>query len=125
MNSAREPVLEPILEPILEIEELAKSFGGLRALQDITFVIGRDEIVGLIGPNGAGKTTLFNCVAGVEKPTTGTISFTPDEDRLNIGGKKPEYVTSVGIARTSSPPAARTSTGPTSRISSWVLAGGI
>jgi branched-chain amino acid transport system ATP-binding protein len=94
------PNQESAREPILKIEDLSKSFGGLRALQDITFHIDQGEIVGLIGPNGAGKTTLFNCVAGVEKPTSGTISFTPEKESLNIGGRKPEYVTAVGIART-------------------------
>ena len=58
---------------LLEIQHLYKSFGGLQALRDITFTIEKNAIVGLIGPNGAGKTTLFNCVAGIEKPTTGQI----------------------------------------------------
>jgi branched-chain amino acid transport system ATP-binding protein len=86
--------------PILEIKKLYKSFGGLEALKDITFNIDRDEIIGLIGPNGAGKTTLFNCVAGIEKPTGGQIIFTDEERTISIGGKKPEVVTGLGIART-------------------------
>ena len=85
---------------ILEIKKLFKSFGGLEALKNITFNIGRDEILGLIGPNGAGKTTLFNCVAGIEKPTGGQIVFTNGGGTISIGGKKPEAVTSLGIART-------------------------
>jgi branched-chain amino acid transport system ATP-binding protein len=85
---------------LLEIKSLYKSFGGLEALKDITFSIDRGEIVGLIGPNGAGKTTLFNCVAGIEKPTGGQIIFTNGGHTLPIGGKKPEAVTSLGIART-------------------------
>ena len=85
---------------ILVIEKLYKSFGGLEALKDISFSIGRDDIIGLIGPNGAGKTTLFNCVAGIEKPTEGKIIFTSDDSAISIGGKKPEAVTSLGIART-------------------------
>jgi branched-chain amino acid transport system ATP-binding protein len=86
--------------PILEIKKLYKSFGGLEALKDISFNIDRDEIIGLIGPNGAGKTTLFNCVAGIEKPTGGQIMFTRQDSAISIGGKKPETVTSLGIART-------------------------
>ena len=88
------------MTPILEIKILFKSFGGLEALKNITFDIKRGEIIGLIGPNGAGKTTLFNCVAGIEKPTGGQIIFTNGGRTISIGGKKPEAVTGLGIART-------------------------
>jgi branched-chain amino acid transport system ATP-binding protein len=86
--------------PILEIKKLYKSFGGLEALKDITFNIDRGKIIGLIGPNGAGKTTLFNCVAGIEKPTGGHIILSDQGRTISIGGKKPEAVTGLGIART-------------------------
>ena len=86
--------------PILEIKKLYKSFGGLEALKDITFNIDRGKIIGLIGPNGAGKTTLFNCVAGIEKPTAGHIILSDEGRTISIGGKKPEAVTGLGIART-------------------------
>ena len=88
------------MTPILQIQELSKNFGGLRALQDISFEIRRNEIIGLIGPNGAGKTTLFNCVAGIEKPSAGKLLFTTNGKPVSIGGKKPEKVTALGIART-------------------------
>jgi len=88
------------MTPILEIQTLSKNFGGLRALQDISFEIRQNEIIGLIGPNGAGKTTLFNCVAGIEKPTSGKLLFTSNGNPVSIGGKKPEKVTALGIART-------------------------
>jgi branched-chain amino acid transport system ATP-binding protein len=88
------------MTPILEIKKLFKSFGGLEALKDINFNIDQGEIIGLIGPNGAGKTTLFNCVAGIEKPTGGQIVFTNGGHTVSIGGKKPETVTTLGIART-------------------------
>ena len=88
------------MTPILEIKKLYKSFGGLEALKDISFNIDRDEIIGLIGPNGAGKTTLFNCVAGIENPTAGRIILTRGDRTISIGGKKPEAVTGLGIART-------------------------
>ena len=88
------------MTPILEIKKLYKSFGGLEALKDISFNINHGAIIGLIGPNGAGKTTLFNCVAGIEKPTGGQIIFNNDGNTISIGGKKPETVTALGIART-------------------------
>ena len=88
------------MTPILQIQELSKNFGGLRALQDISFEIHSNEIIGLIGPNGAGKTTLFNCVAGIERPSAGRILFKGDGKPVSIGGKKPEKVTALGIART-------------------------
>jgi branched-chain amino acid transport system ATP-binding protein len=88
------------MTPILEIKSLYKSFGGLEALKDISFEIDEGAIIGLIGPNGAGKTTLFNCVAGIEKPTAGKIMFSRQDSAISIGGKKPETVTSLGIART-------------------------
>ncbi len=58
-----------------EVENLTKSFGGLIAVKEVSFQVGRDEIVGLIGPNGAGKTTLIRCILGILKPDSGKVSF--------------------------------------------------
>lgn len=88
------------MTPILQIQNLTKHFGGLKALQEISFDIHGNEIIGLIGPNGAGKTTLFNCVAGIEKPSSGKIILAAGDRPVSIEGKKPEKITSLGIART-------------------------
>ena len=61
--------------PFLEVSGITKSFGGLKAVSDVTFRMNRDEIIGLIGPNGAGKTTLLRLITGFLKPDTGSISF--------------------------------------------------
>jgi branched-chain amino acid transport system ATP-binding protein len=58
-----------------EVEDLSKRFGGLVAVDNVSFEVGRDEIVGLIGPNGAGKTTLVRCILGILKPDTGKVRF--------------------------------------------------
>jgi len=79
-----------------EVQKLAISFGGLTALQDISFEVNHGEIYAIIGPNGAGKTTLFNCVNGIYKPDEGEIRF---KDRP-IDGLKPDHVARLGIART-------------------------
>ncbi len=62
-------------EPLLAVEHLTMRFGGLVAVDDLSFVVGRGDITALIGPNGAGKTTVFNCVTGFYKPTSGRLAF--------------------------------------------------
>jgi len=79
-----------------EVKDLSISFGGLKALDSISFEIEKGEIYAIIGPNGAGKTTLFNCINGIYKPDRGEILF---KDR-NIRGKKPDHIARLGIART-------------------------
>ena len=59
----------------LEVDGITKSFGGLKAISDVSFKMRRDEIIGLIGPNGAGKTTLLRLITGLLKPDTGKITF--------------------------------------------------
>jgi branched-chain amino acid transport system ATP-binding protein len=59
----------------LEVDGIAKSFGGLMAVSDVSFTMKRDEIIGLIGPNGAGKTTLLRLITGLLKPDFGDVRF--------------------------------------------------
>jgi len=63
------------MSPIVSVEHLSKSFGGLRAVHDVTFSVDPGEVLGIIGPNGAGKTTLFNSMAGLFPPTSGTVHY--------------------------------------------------
>ena len=82
--------------PILDIRHLCVDFGGLRAVDDFTLLIGRTEIAGLIGPNGAGKTTVFNLLTNVYKPTQGRILLNGQDTR----GKSMHELNRLGIART-------------------------
>jgi branched-chain amino acid transport system ATP-binding protein len=83
-------------EPLLETKDLTVKFGGLTALDGVTFSIKRGEILGLIGPNGAGKTTCFNAITGVYRPTSGSVTF----DGSPLGRIKRYQITRRGIART-------------------------
>jgi len=82
--------------PLLEARGVAKQFGGLAALADISLTVRRGEIYGLIGPNGAGKTTLFNCLTGLYQPTAGTFRLNGE----SLAGLKPYAVAQRGVART-------------------------
>lgn len=81
---------------ILQAVDVSKSFGGIQAVKNVSFELKEGEILGLIGPNGAGKTTLFNVIAGVYKPTSGSIVF----DGKNIAGLRPHQICHLGISRT-------------------------
>ena len=83
-------------ESLLEIRNLGKSFGGLRATNDISFTMGRHEIIGLIGPNGAGKTTLIRLIMGILRPDLGSIHF----NGTDISGRKTWDIVNMGIAAT-------------------------
>ena len=83
-------------ETLLEATDLTVKFGGLTALDAVSFSINRGEILGLIGPNGAGKTTCFNAITGVYRPSAGTVVF----DGAPLGRLKRHQITRRGIART-------------------------
>lgn len=82
--------------PVLECLHLGIDFGGLHAVEDFNFTIGKTEIAGLIGPNGAGKTTVFNLLTKVYQPTRGTIML----NGMDTSGKTTVQVNKMGIART-------------------------
>jgi len=81
---------------LLSVDAVTKRFGGLTAVNDVSFTVEPGEIRGLIGPNGAGKTTLFNLITGIYPPTTGTVTF----DDATLTGVRPHRVVERGIART-------------------------
>ncbi|MEW6137281.1 MAG: ABC transporter ATP-binding protein [Thermodesulfobacteriota bacterium] len=81
---------------LLSVKDMEISFGGLRALNRVSFDVEEGCIFSIIGPNGAGKTTIFNCITGIYRPTGGTILFKGQE----MVGKRPHQAARMGIART-------------------------
>jgi branched-chain amino acid transport system ATP-binding protein len=81
---------------LLDIDKLSVRFGGLLAVDDVSFAVGQNEIVGLIGPNGAGKTTIFNTLCGMLQPSSGGATF----DGSAMTGLAPDHVARLGVART-------------------------
>ncbi|MBA4349401.1 MAG: ABC transporter ATP-binding protein [Thermodesulfovibrio sp.] len=81
---------------VLETNRLTRHFGGIKAIEDVSFKAKDRSIVSIIGPNGAGKTTLFNCFTGITKPTKGSIRFMNKE----ISGLQPHEIANLGISRT-------------------------
>jgi branched-chain amino acid transport system ATP-binding protein len=90
------PVPSEDIAPSVVVDSVSVSFGGLHALQDVSFSVSRGEIVGLIGPNGAGKTTAFNVICGFVKPTAGKVSFPAARKQ----GLRPNQLARAGVART-------------------------
>ncbi len=82
--------------PLLDIRNVSRHFGGLKAVDGVSFRVHQGEIVGLIGPNGAGKTTLFNLISGFLKPTGGEIYFRGHA----VHGKRPNEIARLGVGRT-------------------------
>ena len=97
--SQSDPTAAPVARqgaPLLRVDNLGIRFGGIQALQNVSFSVGRGTICGFIGPNGAGKTTLFNCLSRIYEPHEGSITF----DERNLQQLRPHKVAGLGIART-------------------------
>ncbi|MFZ1956750.1 MAG: ATP-binding cassette domain-containing protein, partial [Desulfobacterales bacterium] len=83
-------------KPILEVREVTKTFGGIIALNRVSFDVGEGEILGIIGPNGSGKTTVVNCITGFVKASSGRILFRGRD----ITGMRPHRIADMGVTRT-------------------------
>lgn len=81
---------------VLEVRDVAKSFGGVHAVQGVSFDVHEGEILGIIGPNGSGKSTLFNCILGQLTPTRGEVKI----DGKSVTGLRPSELNRLGISRT-------------------------
>ena len=81
---------------LLEVKNITKSFGGLVAVNDLSFSLDKGHIMGLIGPNGAGKTTAFNMISGFYQPDEGSVHFNGD----NVTGLRPDQICKLGLTRT-------------------------
>jgi branched-chain amino acid transport system ATP-binding protein len=86
----------PTGDAILETQYLTKIFGGLTAVDGVSFRVPERSIVSIIGPNGAGKTTFFNMLTGLYRPSLGNVIF----DGKNVTTKRPDQITALGVART-------------------------
>ena len=82
--------------PFLEVKEITKTFGGIIALNNVSFNVNKGEILGIIGPNGSGKTTIVNCITGFVKVSSGKVRF----QGKNITGKAPHKIADIGVTRT-------------------------
>ncbi|MBW2513192.1 MAG: ABC transporter ATP-binding protein [Deltaproteobacteria bacterium] len=83
-------------KPMLQVKEITKAFGGIIALNRVSFDVNKGDILGIIGPNGSGKTTIVNCVTGFIKVSSGSIWFNGQK----ITGKPPHKIADIGITRT-------------------------
>ena len=88
--------ISPNGQPLLEVRNVTLRFGGVTALQGVTFDVNNNELFAIIGPNGAGKTSIFNCLNAVYRPQEGSIRFQGQD----LIGKRPPVTAAMGIART-------------------------
>jgi branched-chain amino acid transport system ATP-binding protein len=89
-----------VSEPILSIRDVRIRFGGVAALDGVTFDVEAGQVVGVIGPNGAGKTTLFDCISGFRVPNSGTIVLEGRDGPVELTGRPPWERTGLGVGRT-------------------------
>ena len=83
-------------DPVLKVDNLRKEFGGLVAVKDVSFTVGKGEFVGLIGPNGCGKSTTFNCISGLLEQTSGSIEMFGND----VSYLRPDQIQNLGMTRT-------------------------
>ena len=84
------------MAPLLDVDNIHKSFGGVKTLTAVTFSLSRGQVLGLIGPNGAGKTTVFNIISGIYRADQGTVLL----DGKAITNRAPVAIAKAGVART-------------------------
>ena len=84
------------MSPVLEVRDIKKSFGGIHAVDGVSFDVNEGEILGIIGPNGSGKSTLFNCILGQLQPTAGEVRL----DGRAVTGMRPCDLNRLGVSRT-------------------------
>ena len=96
MGAARTKSLHNMSSTILGVEHLTRRFGGLVAVNDISFDVKKGEVLSIVGPNGAGKTTLFNLITGIDRADAGSVMF----DGQNVTGFAPQRLAKMGIGRT-------------------------
>jgi len=96
MSAVRADGRPPQGQRLLDVSDVTLRFGGVTALQDVTFDVNDNELFAIIGPNGAGKTSIFNCLNGVYHPQEGTIRF----EGTDVVGMRPSATANLGIART-------------------------
>jgi len=107
-RAVAQPIVPPAaVTPILRFEDVRLQFAGVKAIDGVSFEVGRHELFAIIGPNGAGKTSVFNVISGVYKPQAGRVIYNPssnaplDRDNdVSLVGLRPHKVASIGIART-------------------------
>ena len=95
-TTTTEPWLDSNQKPYIQIENVTKKFGGITALNNISFEVKPKSLFAIIGPNGAGKTSIFNCISGIYRPTVGSVTY----GNTDIKELRPDQVAEMGIART-------------------------